>query len=92
MQSTLDIKLSNARFKNQTIKQTKKRDSLNKEHEIAQLKTQNQLNSKHDQIRFKSVIFQNRSSFMQKIEIFIQKQFVVRHHLSQYIIDEKYLK
>ena len=92
MQSTLDIKLSNARFRDQTVKQTKTRKNLDKEHQIAQLKTQNQLNSKHDQIRFKSAIFQNRSSFMQKVEIFIQKQFVVRHHLFQYIIDEKYLK
>ena len=92
MQSTFDIKFSNVRFKNQAIKQTKKRDSLNKEHEIVQLKIQNQLNSKHDQIRFKFVIFQNRFFFMQKVEIFIQKQFVVRHHLFQYIIDEKYLK
>ena len=81
MQSTLDIKLSNARFRNQTIKETKTRKNLNKAHEIAQLKIQNQLNSKHDQICFKFVIFQNRFFFMQKVEIFIQKQFVVRHHL-----------
>ena len=59
---------------------------------MTQLKTQNQLNSNHDQIRFKFVIFSNRSFFMQKVEIFIQKQFVVRHHLSQYIVDEKYVK
>ena len=59
---------------------------------MTQLKIQNQLNSNHDQIRFKFVIFQNRSSFMQKVEIFIQKQFVMRHHLSQYIVDEKYVK
>ena len=73
MQSTLDIKLSNARFRDQTVKQTKTRKNLDKEHQIAQLKTQNQLNSKHDQIRFKSAISQNRFFFMQKIEIFIQK-------------------
>ena len=59
---------------------------------MTQLKIQNQLNSNHDQIRFKSVIFQNRSFFMQKVEIFIQKQSVMRHHLSQYIVDEKYVK
>ena len=59
---------------------------------MTQLKIQNQLNSNHDQIRFKFVIFQNRSSFMQKVEIFIQKQSVMRHHLSQYIVDEKYVK
>ena len=92
MQSTLDIKLSNARFRDQAAKQAKTRKNLNKAYEIVQLKTQNQLNSKHDQIRFKFIIFQNRSFFMQKVEIFIQKQFVVRHHLFQYIIDEKYVK
>ena len=92
MQSTFDINFSNVRFRNQTIKQIKSRVNLNKKHQITQLKTQNQLNSNHDQIRFKSVIFQNRSSFMQKVEIFIQKQSVVRHHLFQYIVDEKNVK
>ena len=29
---------------------------------------------------------------MQKIEILISKQFVLRHHLSQYIVDERYVK
>ena len=29
---------------------------------------------------------------MQKVEIFIQKQSVLRHHLFQYIVDEKYVK
>ena len=29
---------------------------------------------------------------MQKVEIFIQEQSAVRHHLSQYIVDEKYVK
>ena len=59
---------------------------------MTQLKTQNQLNLNHDQIRFKFVVFQNRSSFMQKVEILIQKQSVMRHHLFQYIVDEKYVK
>ena len=92
MQSTFDIKFSNVRFRNQTIKQAKTRKNLNKKHQIAQLKIQNQLNSKHNSIRFKLVIFQNRFFFKQKVDIFIQKQFVVRHYLFQYIIDEKYVK
>ena len=92
MQSTLDIKLSNVRSRNQAVKQTRTRKNLNKQHEIAQLKAQKQLNFKHDQIRFKSAIFQNRFFFMQKIEILIQKQSVERHHLFQYIVDEKYVK
>ena len=92
MQSTLDIELSNARFRDQTAKQTRTRKNLNKAQQIAQLKIQNQLNSKHDQIRFKFVISQNRSFFMQKVEICIQKQSALRHHLSQYIVDEKYVK
>ena len=92
MQSTLDIKLSNARFRNQTVKQIRSRVNFNKKHQMTQLKAQNQLNSNHDQIRFKSVVFQNRSFFMQKVEIFIQKQSAVRHHLFQYIVDEKYVK
>ena len=92
MQSTFDIKLSNVRFRDQTIKQIKSRVNFNKKHQMTQLKTQNQLNSNHDQIRFKFVVFQNRFFFMQKVEIFIQKQFVVRHHLFQYIVDEKYVK
>ena len=92
MQSTLDIKLSNARSRDQTVKQIRSRVNLNKKHQMTQLKTQNQLNSNHDQIRFKFAIFQNRSSLMQKVEIFIQKQSVMRHHLFQYIVDEKYVK
>ena len=48
MQLTLNIKLSNIRFKNQAIKQTKTQKTLNKQHESAQLKTQNQLKPKHD--------------------------------------------
>ena len=92
MQSTLDIKLSNARSRDQTTKQTKTRKNLNKKHQIAQLKIQNQLNSKHDRIRFKFAVSQNRSSSMQKVEIFIQKQSVERHHLFQYIVHEKYVK
>ena len=92
MQSTLNIKFSNARSRDQTIKQIKFRINLNKKHQMTQLKIQNQLNSNHDQIRFKFVIFQNRSSLMQKVEILIQKQFVMRHHLFQYIVDEKYVK
>ena len=92
MQSTFDIKLSNVRSRNQAIKQTRTRKNLNKKHQIVQLKTQNQLNSKHNRIRFKSALFQNRSFSMQKIEIFIQKQFVERHHLFQYIVHEKYVK
>ena len=92
MQSTFDINFSNARFRDQTTKQVKSRVNLNKKHQMTQLKTQNQLNSNHDSIRFKFVISQNRSFFMQKVEIFIQKQFVVRHHLFQYIVDEKNVK
>ena len=96
MQSTLDIKLSNVRSRNQTIKQIKTRKNLNKQHEFAQLETQNQLNTKHDLIRFKFIIFRNRLrsrfSSMQKVEIFISKQFILRHHLSQYIVNEKYVK
>ena len=92
MQSTLNIKFSNARSRDQIVKQIKFRINLNKKHQMTQLKIQNQLNSNHDQIRFKFVIFQNRSFFMQKVEIFIQKQFVMRHHLFQYIVDEKYVK
>ena len=92
MQLMFDIKLSNVRSQNQTIKQAKTRKNLNKAHQIVQLKTQNQLNSKHDQIRFKSAISQNRFFFMQKVKIFIQKQFVVQHYLFQYIIDKKYVK
>ena len=69
MQLTFDIKLSNVRFRNQTIKQIKLRVNLNKKHQMTQLKIQNQLNSNYDQIRFKSVIFQTRFSFMQKVEI-----------------------
>ena len=75
-----------------TIKQTRIRKNLNKEHQIVQLKTQNQLNSKHDRIRFKFAVFQNRSFSMQKVEILIQKQSVERHHLFQYIVHEKYVK
>ena len=56
------------------------------------MKIQNQLNSKHDLIRFKFAIFQNRFFSMQKIEIFIQKQFVLRYYLPQYIVDKKYVK
>ena len=82
MQSTLDIKFSNARFRDQTIKQTKTRKILNKQHEFVQLKTQNQLNSKYDSIRFKFAISQNRFFSMQKIEISIQKQFALRHYMS----------
>ena len=81
MQSTFDIKFSNVRFRDQAIKQTKTRKNLNKIYKIAQLKIQNQLNSKHDQIRFKFAIFQIRSFLIQKIDIFIQKQFAVRHYL-----------
>ena len=92
MQSTLNIKFSNARSRDQIVKQIKFRINLNKKHQMTQLKIQNQLNSNHDQIRFKFVIFQNRSSLMQKVEILIQKQFVMRHHLFQYIVDEKYVK
>ena len=92
MQSTLDIKLSNARFKDQTAKQTKTQKTLNKQHEFAQLKTQNQLKPKQDSIRFKFVISQNQSSSIQKIEIFISKQFVLRQYLPQYIVDKKFVK
>ena len=92
MQSTLDIKLSNARFRDQAVRQIKSRVSLNKKHQMTQLKIQNQLNSNYDQIRFKSAVSQNRSSFMQKVEILIQEQSAVRHHLPQYIVDEKYVK
>ena len=92
MQSTFDIRFSNVRSRDQTVKQTRTRKTFNKQHEFAQLKTQNQLNSKHDQIRFKLVIFQIRFSLIQKVDIFIQKQFVVRHYLFQYIVDEKYVK
>ena len=91
IQSTFDIKFSNVRFRNQTIKYAKTRKTLNEQHEFVQLKTQNQLNSKHDSIRFKFVIFQNRFFSMQKIEIFISKQFVFRYYLSQYIVNEKYM-
>ena len=48
MQSTLNIKLFNARFRDQTTKQAKIQKNLNKKREIAQLKNQNQLNSNHD--------------------------------------------
>ena len=92
MQSTFNINFSSVRFRDQVVRQTKTRKSLNKEHQAAQLKTQNQLNSKHDLIRFKLAIFQNRFFLMQKVEIFIQKQFVLRHYLSQYIVNEKYVK
>ena len=92
MQSTLDIGLSNARSRGQAARQARKRDSLNKEHQIAQLEAQNQLNPKHGQIRFKPAISQNRSPPMQKVEVLIQKQPAVRHHLPQYTIDGKYLE
>ena len=92
MQSTLDIKLSNTWFKDQTAKQTKTQKTLNKQHKFAQLKTQNQLKSKHDSIRFKFAISQNRPSSIQKIEIFISKQFVLRQYLFQYIVNEKFVK
>ena len=92
MQSTLDIGLSSARSRGQTARQTKTQKSLNEKHQAAQLKTQNQLNPKHDSIRFKSAIFQNRPPSMQKIEIFIQKQPALRHHLSQYTVDGKYVE
>ena len=39
MQSTLNIKFSNVRFRDQTVKQTKTQKTLNKQHEFAQLKT-----------------------------------------------------
>ena len=83
MQSIFDIKFSNARFRDQTVKQTKTRKILNKQHEFAQLKTQNQLNSKHNLICFKSIISQNQSFSIQKIEIFIQKQSVLRYYMFQ---------
>ena len=91
MQSTLDIELSNARFRDQAARYARTRKTLNEKHEFAQLKTQNQLNSKHDSIRFKPAIFQNRPSSMQKVEISLSKQLVFRHYLSQYIVDERYM-
>ena len=92
MQSTLDVELSNARFRNQAIRRMRTRKSLNKQHELTQLKTQNQLNSKHDSIRFKSAVSQNRRFSMQKVEILISKQSALRHYLFQYIVDEKYVR
>ena len=65
---------------------------MNKTHKIAQLKTQNHLKSKYNQIRFKFIIFSNRLSSIQKIEIFVQKQSVLQYYLLQYIINEKYMK
>ena len=41
MQSTLNIKFSNAQSQNQTVKQTKTRKILNKQYKFAQLKIQN---------------------------------------------------
>ena len=92
MQSTLDINLSSAWFRDQAARQARTRKNLNEEHQIAQLKTQNQLNSKHGSIRFKPAISQNRLFLIQKVDIYIQKQFVQRHYLPQYIADEKYVK
>ena len=92
MQSTLDIGLSNARSRGQAARQARTRKNLNKKQEIAQLEAQNQLDSKHGQIRFKPAISQIRSPLMQKVEIPIQKQPAVRHHLPQYTVGGKYVE
>ena len=92
MQSTLDIGLSNARSRGQAARQARTRKNLDKEHQIAQLEAQNQLDSKHGQIRFKPAISQNRPSPMQKVEVLIQKQPAMRHHLPQYTVDGKYVE
>ena len=92
MQSTLDIGLSNARSRGQAARQTRTRKNLNKEQQIAQLEAQNQLDSKHGQIRFKPAISQNRPPSMQKVEVCIQKQPALRHHLPQYTVDGRYVE
>ena len=92
MQSTLDIGLSNARSRGQAARQARIRKNLNKEREIAHLETQNQLDSKHDQIDFEPVISQKRPPHKQKVEVLIQEQPAVRHHLPQYTVGGKYVE